>query len=125
MEKKPKLSRRDFLKDSALVGGSFAMLGGRQSSPGGHIKGDAPRTRSLEPSLLRCEYAVNPLGIDVLRPRFSWKLESTERGRMQSAYQILVASSEQKLKAEIGDKWDSGKVQSDQSIHIPYGGSGL
>ena len=44
---------------------------------------------------------------------------------MQSAYQILVASSEEKLNANIGDKWDSGKVASDQSVNVVYEGSAL
>lgn len=37
---------------------------------------------------LRCEYAINPLGIDTKNPKFSWILESVERGQMQSAYQV-------------------------------------
>jgi len=72
-----------------------------------------------------CEYAANPLGVDVPRPRFSWVLESSRRGQMQSAYQILVAGSCQKLDAGIGDKWDSGKTASDQSVNVPYEGSPL
>jgi len=77
------------------------------------------------PLELRCEYAVNPLGIDVAQPRFSWTLESSQRGKIQTAYQILVASSEEKIKAEIGDKWDSGKVISDQSVNVAYKGRAL
>lgn len=64
---------------------------------------------NVTPLGLTCEYAVNPLGLDVVKPRFSWILESDERGQMQSAYQILVASSEEKLNADAGDKWDSGE----------------
>ena len=40
-----------------------------------------------------CEYAVDPLGIDQARPRFTWILESDRRGQVQAAYQVLVASS--------------------------------
>ena len=79
-------------------------------------------TRPLEP---KSEYAVDPLGVDVARPRFSWLLESSERGQMQSAYQILVASSKEKLQASRRDKWDSGKVASDESVNVPYEGSPL
>jgi len=74
---------------------------------------------------LRCEYAANALGIDVARPRFSWKLSSSQRNRVQSAYQILVASSEERLAANVGDKWDSGKVVSEQSVHLVYDGKEL
>ena len=74
---------------------------------------------------LKCEYAVNPLGVDVAQPRFSWEFSSSQRGQMQSAYQILVASSEEKLNTDIGDKWDSGKILSDKSVNITYEGSAL
>ena len=80
---------------------------------------------SITAKELRCEYTVNPLGIDVVQPRFSWILESKQRGQMQSAYQVLVASSEKKLKAETGDKWDSGKIDSDQSVNVAYQGIAL
>ncbi|MDO8682056.1 MAG: glycoside hydrolase family 78 protein [Armatimonadota bacterium] len=74
---------------------------------------------------LRCEYASNPLGIDVTNPRLSWIMESTERGQRQTAYQIIVASDEQKLAANKGDLWYTGKVASDQSAHIIYAGKYL
>jgi alpha-L-rhamnosidase len=77
------------------------------------------------PLELKCEYAVSPLGVDVPQPRFSWVLESSQRGQTQSAYQILVASSEEKLQADVGDKWDSGKVASDRSVNLDYEGSAL
>ncbi len=67
-------------------------------------------------SNLRCEYAANPLGLETLHPRLSWMLSSAERGQRQTAYQILAASSEEKLQAGTGDIWDSGKVTTGQSI---------
>jgi len=81
--------------------------------------------RGISARQLTCEYAHNPLGIDTPAPRFSWLLESSQRGQTQSAYHILVASSEQKLKDNIGDKWDSGKVESDRSVNIEYLGKPL
>ena len=74
---------------------------------------------------LKCEYAVNPLGIDAAVPRFSWVLGSTRRGQMQLAYRLLVASSAEKLAAGIGDKWDSGKIASSQSVNVVYKGKSL
>jgi len=71
---------------------------------------------------LRCEYRVNPLGIDVLLPRLSWNIKSNERGQKQGSYQVLVASSEEKLAKNRGDLWNSGKIESDQSVHVVYGG---
>ena len=74
---------------------------------------------------LTCEYMENPMGIDVERPRLSWKLESGHRGQKQSAYRLLVASSEQNLNKNIGDLWDSGNVPSDQSLNVIYEGKPL
>lgn len=74
---------------------------------------------------LRCEYRMNPQGIDVVHPRLSWIVESAQRGQKQSAYQILVASSETDLSAGKGDLWDSQKVNSDQTCQITYAGKDL
>jgi len=79
----------------------------------------------VAPVQLKCEYAINPLGIDVAQPRFNWELQSHRRGQMQSAYQILVASSEEKLKQNFADLWDSGKVLSSRSVNIAYNGKAL
>ena len=56
----------------------------------------------LKPVALRCEYRVNPLGVDEARPRLTWRVESDARGEIQTAYQILVASSLELLKADTG-----------------------
>jgi len=82
----------------------------------------------LHPMNLRCEYRTNPLGIDAASPRLSWELESadvTARGLGQSSYRVLVASSESALLEERGDLWDSGRVNDDRSIQIPYHGKPL
>ena len=88
-----------------------------------------PSAQAAESSVtvedLRCEYAVNPLGIDTACPRFSWVLRSALRGQMQSACQVLVAASKARLDADTGDKWDSGKVRSAQSVNVAYEGSEL
>ena len=74
---------------------------------------------------LTCEYLVNPLGIDQVHPRLGWKLESDVRGQSQTAYRIIVSSSREKLDKDVGDLWDSGKVEGDITTQIPYGGSEL
>ena len=71
---------------------------------------------------LRCEYLIDPLGIDETRPRLSWISEFSQRGQKQTAYCILVASSRDKLDKNMGDLWDTSKVKSDQSIHVFYKG---
>ena len=77
------------------------------------------------PFEIRCEYTDNPLGLETQRPRFSWILTSSQRGQMQTAYQILVASSPENLSQGKGDKWDSKKLASDQSVTVVYQGKEL
>lgn len=74
---------------------------------------------------LRCEYRVDPLGIDVAKPRLSWVLDSAQRGQRQTAYQVLAASSRTKLDQHVGDLWDTGKVDSDETTAIVYEGQPL
>src|ERR1017187_7884375 len=57
----------------------------------------------LTPSQLRCEYLVNPPGIDEAHPRLSWVVESGARGQRQTAYAVLVASDEGLLRKDRGD----------------------
>lgn len=84
-----------------------------------------PASAALKPVALRCEYRVNPLGIDETEPRLTWRVESPERGERQTAYQILVASSEALLAQNKGDLWDSGKVASDETVNVTYAGRTL
>lgn len=96
----------------------------------------------IRPTALRCESSVNPLGIDARQPRLAWELEHArvgERRQSQTAYQILVASTEGRLRGNRGDLWDSGKVEHPQgkfalqrstapgtrSLDIAYGGTPL
>jgi alpha-L-rhamnosidase len=74
---------------------------------------------------LRCEYVSNPLGVDVAAPRLFWKLESSTRNERQTAYEILASSTAGALAKDIGDLWDTGKVESDETIQIPYQGKPL
>jgi len=74
---------------------------------------------------LKCEYKVNPLGVDIHKPRFSWNLQSDQRGAKQTAYQVLIASNAKNLNDNTGDMWNSKKVSSDNSIQIYYEGKPL
>lgn len=73
---------------------------------------------------VRCEYLQNPLGIGPVRPRLGWKLEAGqgERHVLQAAYQIQVAKESPDFNRLI---WDSGKIESDRSVHVEYGGEPL
>ena len=79
----------------------------------------------MRPDELRCEYEVDPLGIDACRPRLSWQTPSEPRGSRQSAYRIVVAGSAAALDAGGEVLWDSGKVASERSVNVPYAGCEL
>jgi Alpha-L-rhamnosidase N-terminal domain./Bacterial alpha-L-rhamnosidase. len=71
------------------------------------------------------EQMTNPVGIDASTPNFSWQMQDTTRGQKQTDYRICVSSTENKLKNNDYDLWDSGKVNSDASNYIKYGGTAL
>jgi alpha-L-rhamnosidase len=73
---------------------------------------------------LRCEYRIDPLGIDATRPRLGWQLRSDARGVVQTAYQIQVARDGLALRAG-RTLWDTGRVASDRQVHVPYAGPAL
>ena len=98
----------------ALAAIAIAMLGGMGMAEGNITAGK-----------LRCEYLVNPLGLDETQPRLSWVLESKERNQGQTAYQILVAATKEDLAADKADLWDSGKVQSNKINQVVYAGKSL
>lgn len=75
----------------------------------------------LEITRLTCEYRKNPIGIDEQMPRISWQLISDRRNTMQTQYRIQVARTSEF--AEL--LWDTGKIYSDKSVHILYGGPQL
>lgn len=72
----------------------------------------------MELKELRIEYRKNPVGLDVTKPRFSWKIVSTESDVLQTAYRIVVTKAGELI-------WDSGKRESDTSVLIEYEGSAL
>ncbi len=103
---------------------TFGLLGLVSTAAGA----DSPPAGSgvtIQPTNVRCEMAVDPLGVDVTNPRLCWTVEGASRGARQSAYQILAASSAGRIAQEDGDLWDSGKVISDETVFIPYTGKRL
>jgi alpha-L-rhamnosidase len=86
---------------------------------------------------MRCEYLVDPLGVNETQPRLDWLLTDARSGLVarlwqpvtrdltQKSYRILVASSADLLAQNKGDLWDSGEVASDATNQIVYGGSAL
>jgi alpha-L-rhamnosidase len=86
----------------------------------GLLLGTTPAFTQLKIIALRLEDRVNPVGLDILSPRFSWQLRSDQFNQWQTAYQIRVGVKN--TKAEI---WNSGKQISARSVFVPYSGSAL
>ncbi|WP_085980034.1 family 78 glycoside hydrolase catalytic domain [Rhodopirellula sallentina] len=79
----------------------------------------------IKATALKCEYLTDPRGIDIPDPRFFWQVKSDQDDAVQSAYQLIVATSEALIAENNGDVFDSGKVVSDRSIQIAYEGKPL
>jgi alpha-L-rhamnosidase len=77
------------------------------------------------PVQLRIDHLTNPIGIDDPKPQFAWQSDATTPNWMQSAYQLLVATSEKSLAPGKSDIWNSGRVISSDSINITYNGPAL
>lgn len=92
------------------------------------VNAQKTRRASIIPTTLLCEYLENPLGLDVSRPRLSWRstaVNRNERGQKQTGYQLLVASTEELLRSGKADLWNSGQVRSGESVNIVYQGRPL
>ncbi|HEY1871758.1 MAG TPA: family 78 glycoside hydrolase catalytic domain, partial [Chitinophagaceae bacterium] len=72
----------------------------------------------LKAADLLCENLSDPVGMDVVQPRLGWKLVSDKRNVVQTAYEIKVTSGR-------STTWNSGKVNSDSSVHVSYKGTSL
>ncbi len=77
------------------------------------------------PYNLRCEYLNNPIEIDTSFPRFSWLLRHEERAQAQKAYQIIISSQKDYAESGNGDLWDTGKVNTENTVNIVYNGKSL
>ncbi len=78
----------------------------------------------LAPRDLRCEGLHEPLAASSA-PRLSWRVEASDRGQAQSAWQILVSSSADLLAKDRGDLWDSGKTAAGRGPSVAYNGTPL
>ncbi|MEV5428116.1 family 78 glycoside hydrolase catalytic domain [Streptomyces sp. NPDC052701] len=85
----------------------------------------APAPARTSVTGLTVEHRTGPLGVDAARPRFGWRMASPVRGRRQSAYRILVASSAERLARGRADVWDSGRVRSADSVAVRHDGDPL
>lgn len=82
---------------------------------------------SMGENIVRVEHLLvenlkEPSVVERANPRLSWNIASEEHSVLQTAYRIIVSSSKEKALLCEGDVWDSGIVESDESILIPYEG---
>ncbi len=80
---------------------------------------------AVGPQELEVDNLRTPLGIDDPAPRFAWQLRDAAQGAKQTAYEVQVASRAELLEADRADVWTSGRVESDRSIQVLYGGPAL
>jgi len=83
---------------------------------------EAPATSTAKVVDLRVESQTNPTAVNTPLPRFSWRIETEERGWLQKSYHILVASTPELLAQDKGDLWDSGEVLGRTSQFVSFGG---
>ena len=113
-----------FVTTSIYAASRASILTGLHERTHGYTFGKPPvqTPQILLPENLKCEYQVNPLGIDVDKPRLSWTMNSNIRGQRQTAYQVIVSTSLEDIEANRGDQWDSQKVVSSNSNQVIYQG---
>ena len=73
---------------------------------------DSSQNSQTEIVALKCQSALNPIGVDTTTPKFSWLVKSRERGQKQTAYQILVSDNLEDLSRDNANLWDSGLISS-------------
>jgi len=83
------------------------------------------QAQNLSVDKLSCEHRIDPLGVDAENPMLGWQLISKQNNVLQTAYRILVADDESLLVKNIGNNWDSKKIQTSSSIQIKYQGKML
>lgn len=74
---------------------------------------------------LQCQHKTNPVGIDNTAPELSWQLEATQRGVVQTAYQIIIADNITLLQKNNGNIWNSKKIKTATATQILFKGKKL
>lgn len=77
--------------------------------------------KSCTPVNLKCEYLINPLGIDAAHPRLSWILDDERKGAKQTAYQVFVGTDSVEVSQNKGSIWDSEIIHSETQLIVYHG----
>jgi alpha-L-rhamnosidase len=78
----------------------------------------------FSPENLKCEYLVNPIGIDVRNPRFIWQMNVNRQGASQKAFMIFVGTDSAEVASGKGNVWESGTINSNL-MPVKYSGQNL
>ncbi|MDR2676140.1 MAG: family 78 glycoside hydrolase catalytic domain, partial [Opitutaceae bacterium] len=111
----PRILAGAFAVTACVLFMNAAPLTTAAASSGEPLRAAAAAPGEIRAVELRCEHRDDPPGIREVWPRLTWRLEAARPGRrglVQTAWQILVASSPEKLAGGEGDLWDSGRVES-------------
>ena len=80
---------------------------------------------AIRTTALKCEMLSNPCGINTTQPNLSWQIPVDYNGITQKAYAILAATTPEKLNEQDADLWNTGRIESEQSVWVKYGGKAL
>ena len=120
------IGRRTYLKSGAAV--TLPILGsGMAAADDGDGDDGSGGTSSVSPTNLRVDYESSPNNIqpDSSAPQFFWQIPRTQRNVRQAAYQIRVWKLGDKGTQKAKLVWDSGRVNSSQTVGIRYRGESL
>ncbi|HEY0273433.1 MAG TPA: hypothetical protein VGC22_09630, partial [Chitinophaga sp.] len=106
---------RFFLYTAALLTAGLAYALPAPAMPG-------PAPAAGQPAALKCEYLVQPLGIDAPHPRLSWRLDDARNGALQTAYQVHVSTDSLLLGKK--DVWNTGRITG-SAVQVVYNGQPL
>ena len=81
--------------------------------------------QKLSVTNLRCEYRIDPIGVDIRSPALSWELQSTQQNVLQTAYRIFVSEDSSSLAKDSRASWDSKKINGAGSVQVAYSGLSL
>jgi hypothetical protein len=107
--------------------GGFANAGAGGAAGARADGGASGAAPASGPSGLLVELTAHPdrAGLTDATPDFAWIVNAVGSNQVQTAYRILVASSQENLAADNGDLWDSGKTESNASVNVSYAGKAL
>jgi len=118
----------DFVRVSLEPGESKTVFGEVREEFVGRFERDGSFTSPQKDWIVICSVEgirfPSPTGLSFAENRFGWTNPGKEKKLTQRYYQVLVASSREKLNADLGDIWDSGRL-GDQSSSVRYLGPAL